>query len=135
MRRGGFPISHSVDNYMCNSKTKGRIYKDDCILYYGRYLFSWLELYARYNWRVMDQNKHRNQFPTQHFVRTYTHNSKTTGCMWTFYISNDCSTIEMSIICIRAGCAIPGVSYTSKHASQSVSNNPFCVYNVPRYIT
>ena len=27
------------------------------------------------------------------FVRTYTLNLKTTGCMWTFYILNDCSTI------------------------------------------
>ena len=41
----------------------------------------------------MDPNMHDNLFPMQHFVRTYTHNSKSAGCMWTFYILNDSSTI------------------------------------------
>ena len=29
-------------------------------------------------------------------VRTYTHNTKTTDCIWTFYILKDCSTIEFA---------------------------------------
>ena len=29
----------------------------------------------------------------RYFVRAYTHNSKITGRIWTFYISNNCSTI------------------------------------------
>ena len=37
---------------------------------------------------------HRNYFPIKHFVLTNIHNSKTTGRMWTFYTSSNCSTIE-----------------------------------------
>ena len=33
--------------------------------------------------------------------------------------------LEMSIFCVRAVCAIPVVSYGSKHALQSLSNKPF----------
>ena len=66
------------------------------LLYYWKYLFSWLELYVRYNWRVMDPDMHRNHFPIQLFERTYICNSKTTGRMWTFYmyILNHYSTIR-----------------------------------------
>ena len=39
-------------------------------------------------------NAHCILFPIQHFVCTYTYNSKTTECTRKFYISNDCSTIE-----------------------------------------
>ena len=63
------------------------------LLYYWRYLFSCLELYVTYYWRVMDPNMHRNHFAIRRFLRTYTRNSKTTGCMRTFYISKDCFTI------------------------------------------
>ena len=73
------------------------------------YLFSWLELYARYGRRVMDPNMHRKHFAIHHFVRIYTHNSKTTGCMWMFCLPNDCSTI----------------GDVSKHASQFLSHKPF----------
>ena len=70
------------------------------LLYYWRYLFSWLELYARYDRQVMSPNTERNHLLIQHFVRTYTRNSKTTGGMPTFYISNDCSTIvDVNFLC------------------------------------
>ena len=52
---------------------------DKRLLYYRRFLFSGLELYARYNRRLMDPDMHRNLFMIRHFVPTYTHNSKTTG--------------------------------------------------------
>ena len=38
------------------------------LLYYWRYLFSWLELDTSYDWRVMDPNTHCNHFSVQHFV-------------------------------------------------------------------
>ena len=48
----------------------------------------------------MNRNTERNYFPIQHFVHTYTRNSKTTGRMLTFYISNDCSTIgDVNFLC------------------------------------
>ena len=58
-----------------------------------RYLFSGLELNVRYDRRVVDLNMHRNHFLIQQFVCPCTHNSKTIGHMWMFYISNDCCTI------------------------------------------
>ena len=58
------------------------MYKDillvERLLYHQRYLFSLLESYARYDWRVMAPNMHCNLFLIRHFVHTYTHNSKTT---------------------------------------------------------
>ena len=53
-----------------------------------------LELYVRYDQYVMDWNTHHNHFSIQHVVGTYTHSLKTTGHMWMFYVSNDCSTIR-----------------------------------------
>ena len=58
--RSLFPIRHFVHTYMYmhNLKTKGHIRKDilpiERMLDYQRYLFSGLELYVRYEWRVMD---------------------------------------------------------------------------------
>ena len=48
------------------------------LLYYRRYLFSGLELYERYDWRVIDPNTHCNHFLILHFVhflcdRVFTH--------------------------------------------------------------
>ena len=41
----------------------------------------------------MGPSMHHEDFPICHFVRNYTHNSKTKGRMRTFYLSNNCSTI------------------------------------------
>ena len=75
-----------------------RLYKNilpiECLLYYLRYPFSGLELHARCEQWVMDPNMNHNHFSIWHFVCTYAHNSKTTGRIWTFYISNDCSSIR-----------------------------------------
>ena len=49
-----------------------------------------LELYVIYDRWVVDPNTQHNLFPIQHFAPTYTHNSKTIGCMWIFYLLNDC---------------------------------------------
>ena len=93
-RRVGFPVHHFVRIYTYKSKTKGRTLSGiERLLYYRKYLFSWIELYVRYHRRVMDSNTHRNHFSICRFVRTCTRNSKTTGCIWTFYIANDCPTI------------------------------------------
>ena len=65
---------------------------NDCsTIAYIVYLFSWLELYARYDGQVMDLNTHRNLFSIGHFMHAYIHVSKTTGRMWRFYVLNDCS--------------------------------------------
>ena len=60
-------------------------YKDvlpiERLSYYRRCLFLWLELYARSHRRVMHPITHQNHFAIRHFVRTYTRNLKTTGCM------------------------------------------------------
>ena len=42
----------------------------------------------------MAPNMHSSLFLIHHFVCTYMHNSKTTGCIRTFHILNDCFTIE-----------------------------------------
>ena len=49
-------------------------------------VFTWLELSARYDQRVINPNTENNHFPIHHFVRTYTRNSKTTGHMLTFLL-------------------------------------------------
>ena len=41
----------------------------------------------------MTPNMHRGGFPVHHFVHNYMHNLKTKGCIRTFYLSNDCSTV------------------------------------------
>ena len=95
------------------------------LLCYRRYLFFCLELYTRYNWWLMGPNTQCNPFSIRHSVLTYTRNLKTTDCMQTFYISNNCSTIGDIYVCVRARCEIRMVSYTSKHAMQSLSDKPF----------
>ena len=42
----------------------------------------------------MAPNACHSGFPTHHFVYNYTHNSKTKGCIRTFYLSNNSSTIR-----------------------------------------
>ena len=64
------------------------------LLYCQRYLFSGLNLCARYDLWVINLNTHHCFFPIRRFVHTYTHNSNTTGHVWTFHISKDCSTIR-----------------------------------------
>ena len=85
-------------------------------------------------WFVKYGSKHALQplSDTKHFVHTYTRNLKSTGCIWMFYMSNDCFTIGDKWS-VRAGCEIQLVSYGSKHALQSLSNKPFvcsCMHNL-----
>ena len=42
----------------------------------------------------MTPNANHGGFPLHHFVRNDTQNSKTNGCIRTFYLSNDCCTIS-----------------------------------------
>ena len=107
-----------------------RSYKDvlpiERLLYYRRYLFSCLELYVRYDRRVMEPNTHLNHFPIRHFVRNlYTRKSKTTGRKLTFSNRMTALLSAMSIFCIRAGCKIQMASYASKHALQSLFDKLF----------
>ena len=86
----------------------------------------------------MSPNTESNYLLIQHFVRTYTCNSKTTGCMWMFYISNDALLSKMSIFCVTAGLKIQMARYICKHASQSLFHKPFLrihVYSALRHIT
>ena len=63
------------------------------LLYYRIQLFSVLELDARYNWWLWLQTLIA-VLSDKPFVRGYMHTVKTTGYIWTFSISNDCSTIR-----------------------------------------
>ena len=60
-----------------------------------------------------------------HFAHTYTCNSKSKGRIWTFYLLS-----ETSIFCVRAGCEIWMVNYSSKHALQSFSNKHTYMHNL-----
>ena len=95
-----FQYAKSVCTYMHNSKNEGdiRIFYLSTTAPYQRYLFSMLELYARYNSWVMDLNMHNNNFPKWHFLCNYTCNSKNTGRIWMFYISND-SFMDVYFLC------------------------------------
>ena len=129
-------ICHFVCTYAHNSKTKGRIrmlyLSNDCI-YYRRYLFTGLEMYARYDRWIMDPNMHRNHFLIQNFVCT-------THITWKLQVVHRCSTywmtallLEMSIFYDRAGCKMRLTSFGSKHALQSLSDKQFvctCMWNL-----
>ena len=71
-------------------------------------------------------SKHTSkQLWIRRFGSTFTHNSKTTGCMRTFYVSNYCPTIcKMYIFCVRGGLKILIASNAFKHPSQSLSDRP-----------
>ena len=66
-------------------------------------------------------------FPICRFVYTYTHNSKTKGCIWTFYLSMTALLLEISILWVRAVWEIQTASIGPKHGSQPLSNTTFCV--------
>ena len=58
---------------------------------------------------------------TRHFVRTYTHSSKTKGCIWTYNLSNDMlSTIRDIYLCVRAVCEIRLKSYMASTTHRSL---------------
>ena len=62
------------------------------MLYYRKGAFSWLELYAIHDWRVMIQNTHVSLLLRHHFVHTLDHNLQTIGRILAFYIPNDLAT-------------------------------------------
>ena len=91
---GCFPIHHFVHNYTHNLKTKGRIrmfYLSNDHSTIRDISIPWVR--AVNDGRLMDPNMQRYYLLIQQFVCTYTRNSKSTGCIWTFYTSNDCFTI------------------------------------------
>ena len=64
----------------------------------------------------MNPNMHHNHFLIWCLVCTYTHNSKTRGCMWIFCILNVTALLlHMSISCVRARYEIQMGTYGSKH--------------------
>ena len=93
-RADSFHFVHSCA-YLHVQLENQRSYKDvlpsERLIYYRRYLFSAIceirsESYG---------SKHASKpLPMRHFMRTYIHNSKIIGRIWTFYISNNCSTIS-----------------------------------------
>ena len=115
--------------------------------------FSWLELHASYDRRIyMAQTRIAVAFIkvtlcvitcttcklkvllgrfTYHtnalLSETYPRNSKSTGYMRTFYVSNTAVLSKMPIFCVIAWCEIytNGELYASIHASQSLSVKPF----------
>ena len=93
----------------CNYIRNSMLYKDilpiKLLLYYQRHLFSWLQLYARYDQWVIFPNKHCNLFSIQLFVHTST--------PWTLqdiHVCEHCTLwstallSEISIFYVRAGC-------------------------------
>ena len=132
-----FLICHFAHTYMHNSKATGCIrmfyisndYSDQ------RCLFSGSELHARYNWQVMASNTHGSLFPIRHFVCTYTHNLKTTGCIWTFCISNDCSTIR-DILCVIYSYMrdLTGELWPQTHIDCSLIQHCVCLLQAVSYI-
>ena len=75
----------------------------------------------------MAPNTHHGLFLICHFVHTYMHNSKTKGHIRTFYLPNNCSTLEISTFCVRAACEMRLASYESKHALQPLRYDILCV--------
>ena len=94
--RVGFPVRHfgRTSTTQKLKAVQGRFaYRTIALLLEISILLYLLELYVKYHWRVMDPNTRRNHFAIRRIVSPYTRNSKSTGCMRTFYISNYCSTI------------------------------------------
>ena len=92
------------------------------LLYYRRYLFSGLELYVRYDRRVMIQACIAITF-------WYDILCILSLVTWKLQVRYGHSTYWMtallSIICVRAVCETWMMSYGSRHASQSLSDKPF----------
>ena len=78
---------------------------------------------------VTAPNMHHSILSIHHFVRTYTHNMKSTSSIKMFYIS------KMSLFGGRAACKVHSVNDGSKHTLQSLSNTSFCAYSVLTRIT
>ena len=104
---------HFVRTYTHNLKTTGHIQCVQCkdilptkqLLYYQRCLFSVLKLHARC-FVSFGSSMHRGFFLIWHFVCTYIHKSKITGCIRTFYISNNYSIIGDGYFWVRASCEL-----------------------------
>ena len=60
-------------------------------------------------------------------VRTYRHNLKTTSCIQTFYISNNCSTTQDFLVWLRVAWEIQLESFGPRHASWLFSDTTLCV--------
>ena len=116
-----------------NSKTTGHIrtfymyLSDDCSTV-GRMYFvvrAVCEIWAM----SYGSNHTLQRFPLQHFVHTYTHNSKATGYIWTFYISNNCSTIGDIVVWLRVAWEIRLESYWPKtRIGRSLIQHCVCIY-------
>ena len=79
-------------------------------------------------WLASYTSKHATQLLLiWHFVCTSTRNLKTTGRIWMFYCTYQKTALlsVMFIFSARARCKIRIVSYGSKHALQSLSDEPF----------
>ena len=63
-------------------------------------------------------------FAVRHFVRNYTHNSKTNGRVRTFYYLTIALLLEIFIVLVRAICEIRLASYESKHRTQPQKSLP-----------
>ena len=122
-------VRHFVRNYMQNMVTKGGIrtfnYRTTPLILEISILLvrAICEIQsARYEFKIRECNR----FLIYHFVRIYTRNSKLYLICW-------CSTYRMTallskisiIYIVWGGCKILMVRYTSKCASQSLSDWPF----------
>ena len=102
------------------------------LLYYRRYLFSWLELYASYHRGVMNPNTHRIHFAILGFVHTYTLVTRKlqVGCGRSTYRMTVLLS-QILIFCIKAGFETQMASYTSEHPSQSISDKSILCIRSP----
>ena len=128
-----FSIHHFVCTYVHNSKTKGckDILSNKQLLYYQRYLFPWLELYARCDRRVMAPNSF---FLVSHLCII-------TGINWKLLVIYICSAYrttalhtETFLVWFRIAREIQLESYTRPDTHQSFSDTKLCVYTASLYI-
>ena len=101
------------------------------LLYYWRWLFSVLELDARYDWQVMAPNTHRSVFPISHLCIL-------TCIAWKLHVIYGHSAYWMTALLLetflewfRVAWEIWLESYGPRHALVILSHNIVCVYCKP----
>ena len=94
----------------------------------------WLELYVRYDRRVMNPNTERNFFRYNILCIFTLVTRKLQVVCWRSTYRMTALLSEMSIFCVRAGCQVWMVRYASKHALQSLSSYRISLNKRPLWI-
>ena len=97
MQCGLFSLHHFVHKYMHNSKKVVQVYSTfRTTVYYRNYLLSELEMYARYEWQLI-QTCIATTFQYDVLCILTLITIKNTGRIWILCILNNCSTIRYDI--------------------------------------